>query len=220
MSFRPKFDILPEPQKKLWPELAEVPKGFVLYGGTALALRLGHRQSVDFDFFASVPIHPDALLSSLSILRSCVVRQKSADALTVTVERNGPVKLSFFGVTIGRVGDPEVTEDGVLRVATRWDVAGCKMAAIQSRSEAKDYLDIHAVLKDGMPLAEMLAAARAIYGDQFAPMISLKSLTNFEDGDLPSLPEAVRSDLRRAASAVRDIPEFDRLPGGVSPESV
>lgn len=42
---------LPDEQRRLWPALADVPDAFVLYGGTALALRLGHRSSVDFDFF-------------------------------------------------------------------------------------------------------------------------------------------------------------------------
>jgi hypothetical protein len=52
MTFRPRLDALPAPQRALWPELAEVPRRYVLYGGTALALRLAHRPSVDFDFFA------------------------------------------------------------------------------------------------------------------------------------------------------------------------
>jgi len=46
-----RLDILPPAQLALWPELRQIPAHFVLYGGTAIALRLGHRQSVDFDFF-------------------------------------------------------------------------------------------------------------------------------------------------------------------------
>ena len=49
-----KLDILPEAQKELWPFLTETPCDFVLYGGTAAALRYGHRQSIDFDFFSTV----------------------------------------------------------------------------------------------------------------------------------------------------------------------
>jgi len=52
--FAPRLDVLPEPQRKLWPELAGTPDHFILYGGTAIALRFGHRQSVDFDFFSPV----------------------------------------------------------------------------------------------------------------------------------------------------------------------
>lgn len=51
------MDILPMAQRRLWPQLGNAPKlGFVLYGGTAIALRLGHRDSVDFDFFSERPL--------------------------------------------------------------------------------------------------------------------------------------------------------------------
>ena len=53
MTFEPRLDVLPDEQRALWPALASVPDAFVLYGGTALALRLGHRTSVDFDCFSS-----------------------------------------------------------------------------------------------------------------------------------------------------------------------
>jgi hypothetical protein len=53
--FTPNLNILPEPQRRLWGELRDTPQAFVLYGGTALALRLGHRQSEDFDFFSNQP---------------------------------------------------------------------------------------------------------------------------------------------------------------------
>jgi hypothetical protein len=51
--FAPRLEILPPAQRKLWNELSETPREFVLYGGTALALHLGHRHSVDFDFFGN-----------------------------------------------------------------------------------------------------------------------------------------------------------------------
>lgn len=54
MVFTPRLDILPPAQRSLWPHLAQVPGHFVLYGGTAIALHLGHRQSVDFDFFRTL----------------------------------------------------------------------------------------------------------------------------------------------------------------------
>ncbi|MBF0334499.1 MAG: nucleotidyl transferase AbiEii/AbiGii toxin family protein, partial [Alphaproteobacteria bacterium] len=49
--FAPRLDILPPAQRRLWDALSAVPPEFVLYGGTAIALHLGHRRSVDFDFF-------------------------------------------------------------------------------------------------------------------------------------------------------------------------
>src|ERR1700689_1890447 len=51
-EFNPRLDILPAAQLRLWFELSAVPEEFVLYRGTALALPLGHRTSIDFDFFS------------------------------------------------------------------------------------------------------------------------------------------------------------------------
>lgn len=220
MSFAPKLSALPDAQRAIWAELKQLPPRFVLYGGTALTLRLGHRKSEDFDFFADAPMDPDELLNSVPLLSGATVRQKAANTLTVSVHRPEPVKVSFFGLSLHRVGEPELTDDGIARVATLRDIAGCKMAAIQARSEAKDYLDIYALLKHGLPLANMLGAAQAIYGAQFFALISLKALASFEDGDLPSLSAEVKGTLRSAAGAVRQIPELKPLPGGVSPASV
>ncbi|MGL5115653.1 MAG: nucleotidyl transferase AbiEii/AbiGii toxin family protein, partial [Beijerinckiaceae bacterium] len=65
---RPRLDILPAPQQRLWAELDTTPEPFALYGGTALALRLGHRFSVDFDFFAPNRFKPAELRSRVPFL--------------------------------------------------------------------------------------------------------------------------------------------------------
>lgn len=221
MSMQPKLDILPAAQRRLWPELAQVPRKFVLYGGTGLALRLGHRQSVDFDFFTSGTFLPAELLA-LPCLKGAQVVRGRQDWLTVMVDRSGSVKLEFIGGLInGRVGDPDLSNDGVAHVATLHDIAGNKMGAIWNRSAAKDMLDIYALIEHGMPMGEMFAAARAIYGEQFNPMVSIRNLGSFVDGDLPSLPSDVKTVLSRAAGLVctQDIPVFARLPGGLTPDT-
>src|SRR5439155_672739 len=63
--FKPNLHILPAAQKKLWEELKHTPPEFVLYGGTALALRLAHRHSEDFDFFANNSFAPEALRKAI-----------------------------------------------------------------------------------------------------------------------------------------------------------
>ena len=58
LTFKPRLDILPPAQRALWSEVDATPEHFTLYGGTALALRLGHRQSLDFAFFSRVAFDP------------------------------------------------------------------------------------------------------------------------------------------------------------------
>ena len=64
--FNPKLEILPPAQRRLWDELRQTPQEFVLYGGTALALRLAHRHSEDFDFFSNVSFAPDSCVSEFN----------------------------------------------------------------------------------------------------------------------------------------------------------
>src|SRR6202035_246349 len=94
-----------------------------------------------------------------------------------------------------------------------------KLKAIQDRDEAKDYLDVDRWLQEGADLGEALAAARAVYGPSFNPVLNLKALCYFCDGDLESLPEKVRSRLLatvRRVDAAR-LPELQPLSGGLVP---
>jgi hypothetical protein len=202
-TFRPRLDILPPAQGRLWPELAGTPDDFTLYGGTAIALRLGHRQSVDFDWFTSVPFVPSALMQRVPYLRGATVQQSARDTLTVTVERGGPVQLSFFGgLDLGQVAPADIAMGPGIKVGSLIDLAGLKVAVVTQRAELRDYIDVHALLTTAhIPLADMLAAAAIIYGAQFNPLLSLKALAYFDDLALTGLPTAVRRDLVGAVTA-------------------
>lgn len=208
MTLAPRLDILPPPQRTLWPELAAVPGRFVLYGGTGLALRFGHRQSIDFDFFAHDGLDHAELDRALPLLRDARTLQEGADTRTVLVRRDGQdVKLSFFGgLRFGRVGEPARTDDGVLRVASPLDLAGTKIKALLQRIEAKDYLDVAALLAHGVDLAAILGAGGALFGPAFNPLVAQKALCYFTGGDLDTLPAAVRANLVEAASRALEVP--------------
>ena len=214
--FRPKLEILPPPQRALWGELGPTPKPFVLYGGTALALRIGHRQSEDFDFFSSSPFIPDVLLHELPYLENARVIQVAENPLTCIVERQGRIQISYFGgLDLCRVEEPDVAPENGTRIASLTDLAGCKVGVIQQRAETKDYLDLAAILKTGMSLATALAAGKAVYGSQFNPEITLRALASFEEGDLKQLDVTVRRELLAAVSMVklRRLPLLPSRPG-------
>jgi predicted nucleotidyltransferase component of viral defense system len=153
----PRLDILPLSQRALWHELAAIPPEFVLYGGTALALRLGHRTSEDFDFFSNQSFQPDELERRIPFLVGSTRLQSSPNTLVSRVDRNGPVKVSFFGgLTLRRVQDPDTPEDPGLSVASLLDLAATKVKVAQDRAEAKDYIDISRILEEGIDLASAL----------------------------------------------------------------
>jgi hypothetical protein len=94
-------------------------------------------------------------------------------------------------------------------VAALLDLAGTNASVVQLRAEAKDYLDIDALLSaGGLDLPTVLAAGRALYGPAFNPLATLKALSYFEDGNVARLPDAVRARLLAAVRAV----DLDHLP--------
>ena len=209
MTFSPKLNILPAPQRLLWDELADLPPYFTLYGGTAVALHLGHRQSIDFDFFAAKAIDIAALSAEIPFLHDAKIIQQEKNTLTCLVDRRGPVKVSFFGLPqIRSIEAPHISPDNCLKVASLVDLAGMKAAVVQHRPEAKDYIDLDAIMSAGIGLPTALAAARFIYGPSFNPQITLKALSYFDDGDLRKLPDDMKSRIVKAVAAT----DLNQLP--------
>jgi hypothetical protein len=209
-KLRPHLEILPPAQRQLWHELNQVPAEFTLYGGTAIALHLGHRQSVDFDFFGSRPFDPAKLQASIPFLAKGRVLQHEKNTLTVALNRESQVVVSFFGVpNLPRLVSPLLSDDNGLKIASLLDLAGTKASVVQVRPERKDYLDLDVLMtKGGITLPMALTAAQALYGASFNPQITLKALSYFEDGNLQKLPEDAKA---RLATAARDV-DLDQLP--------
>jgi len=76
--FEPHLEILPHSQRLLWDELIDVPSEFVLYGGTAVALHLGHRKSLDFDFFSNQPLDAERLIAEVPFLTTAQIGRKAS----------------------------------------------------------------------------------------------------------------------------------------------
>jgi len=215
-TFLPNMAILPEAQKMLWPALHPAALlGFVLYGGTAIALRLGHRTSVDFDFFIEKTLDKDKIKAAFSFMPTATVLQDELETFTVLIKTEAAdieayIKISFFGLLqFGRVGEPELTKDKILEVASLDDLMAHKLKVILQRVEAKDYLDIAALIKAGISIEKGLSAARAFYGPAFQASESLKALTYFNGGDLETLPSETKTVLISAASKVRALPSVE-----------
>ena len=209
-EFMPHLEILPAAQRQLWAELSAVPDEFTLYRGTALALYLGHRSSLDFAFFSSRTIDLEKLQSEISFLGGAEVIQREKNTLSAIVDRGAAVKVSFIGVAkLPRLAPFLVVKDNGLKVASLLDLAGTKASVVQVRAEAKDYIDMDALIHlggIGLPLA--LAAAEKLYGSSFNPEIALKALSYFDDGNLRDLPAEMKV---RLAAAVQEV-DLDHLP--------
>jgi len=154
--------------------------GFALAGGTSLALRFGHRLSVDLDFFTSAPFDSATLANHLGIGPESITGQ--ADG-TLQLRINN-VKIEFL-----KHAYPELADFDVIQGVRMWsleDVAAMKLNAISNRGCKKDFYDVAALL-DHLPLPSMIGHYQAKYRPASLMMV-IRSLSWFEDADLEPDP--------------------------------
>lgn len=207
-TFVPYNDILPPEQQKCWQLLQNISTlGYVLYGGTALALRLGHRQSVDFDFFTHADLNREALFDAYPFLSYGDRLQDEGNTLTLKIDDSdfkSPVKISFFGqIDFGRVGVPEIAGESGILVASLDDIMALKLKVLLQRVEEKDYIDIAEMIDNGVSLTKGLASASEFFGPSFQPSIALQTLVWFEDLSEKLLTQKYRNILVQAVESLR-----------------
>ena len=133
-------------------------RDFRLVGGTALSLYLGHRKSVDADFFSNKDFDKDEANIVLSrLLPGFMVLRKSAHGFAAMYEQ---VKMDMYTWQMPFLL-PAVETDGI-RMAALPDIAALKLEAVSNRKEEKDFRDIHALLQR-FSLAELLGFFRERY---------------------------------------------------------
>lgn len=201
------YEIFPASQREIWPCLSPVSRlGFVLYGGTAIALQLGHRKSVDFDFFSSRTVETQELFDLLPFLHDCDIKKRRNNTLIAYTQEH--VILSFFGgISFGRVGNPLCCPHTGIQLASLDDLMATKLKVLFDRSASKDYLDISMMIQAGISVAQGLSSAQEMFGQNFQPEIALKALTFFEDGDLDAVSTQDRSILIGAVKQVGILPK-------------
>jgi hypothetical protein len=190
---------------------------FVLYGGTALSLRVGGRQSIDFDFFTDGPIDVKELTGRLPFLSSAVLVSRGPSDASFSTKGTEPIKISFFGdLAFGRVDEPSRFSDNGVIVAGLLDLAAQKAKVVQQRAQAKDYVDLAVLLRSGISLERALGAAQMLF-PEFSPAVTLRALTFFEDGDLAQVPPQIRTELVAAVSSLRQIPLVPKIASSLRP---
>jgi hypothetical protein len=214
--FDPRFEVLPPAQIEIWEHLRPAAGlGFALYGGTAIALQLGHRRSVDFDFFSAAPLNKTAVRAALPFVLEAQVEQDEPNTLVVLCSMpSGRVKVSFFGqIRFGRVNDPMQTRDSVMLVASLDDLMATKLKTILDRAEMRDYRDLAALLDAGVSLPRALAAFRTMFHGE--PRTALTAIGYFGDGDISSLTPEEKRTLTNARDLVRELPDVAVRPGSL-----
>lgn len=153
--------------------------GFYLAGGTALALQIGHRMSVDFDFFSPDPIEATLLAKAERVFapEALTLLVENADQLTFLIRG---VKATFLHYPFPLL-EPLVSLDGVPTLAVR-EIAATKAYTIGRRGTYKDYIDLYFVLVGGKAkLAEIIAMAEQKFGAAFNSRLFAEQLLFLDD---------------------------------------
>ena len=172
-------EILSAKQTKLLPLLKEFSKDFGLAGGTAIALRLGHRQSVDFDFFTNKKFSNAAIQKKILRLKTIDhVYVDKKDEYTILV---GGIKLTFLRFPFNLIFKEKFGR--FFKVADLLTLAALKAYALGRRAKWKDYVDLFFIFKDHFSVAEVSNKARWIFGENFNEKIFRSQLSYFEEID-------------------------------------
>jgi Nucleotidyl transferase AbiEii toxin, Type IV TA system len=174
----PHLEILDQKRQALLPTIVAVGDSFYLAGGTALALQLGHRDSVDFDFFTNTDIDTVQLWHYITkVLPGHNLTKTQDETNTLSLVIDNEVRLSFFGYNYPLI-EPTISFKG-LALASIVDIGCMKLSAITSRSTLKDYVDLHLILQQ-ISLAVLLEGCSRKYPTLDHALI-LKSLVYFDD---------------------------------------
>lgn len=163
---------------KLFPRFRRF-KRFYLVGGTALALQIGHRRSVDFDFFSQDPLLVNSLASVKRVFAdsSIVVTYRAPEQLNALVDG---VKVTLFHYPYPVIDDFIMWKD-ISLVSIR-EIAAMKAFSIGKRLSYKDYIDWYFLLKEKhVDLSDAIAHAKKKFGGDFNDRLFLGQLVSFED---------------------------------------
>jgi len=171
-------EALTEEGARLFPRLSAF-DSFYLAGGTALALEIGHRISVDFDLFSSDPIPRSLFTKAKTVFAGCTVEPiiNNPDELTILVDA---VKVTFLCYPFPRI-EPLVLLGGLSLLSIR-EIAATKAYSIGRRGTYKDYIDLYVILKNGYTsLDAIIRMAEQKFGTNFNSRLFAEQLLFMDD---------------------------------------
>ncbi len=170
-------EILTAEQRALLPLVAQFRNEFGLVGGTAVALHIGHRESVDFDLFSRKEFGNLSLRRRIEKIRpisQIIVNKKSEFTFMI-----GGVKFTFFQYPF-EIDFSEIFENA-LRMPKLLTLAAMKAYALGQRAKWKDYVDMYFVMRDFHSLAEIISEAENIFDKSFNAKLIRQQLSYFND---------------------------------------
>jgi hypothetical protein len=161
--------------------------GFYLAGGTALALRMGHRKSVDIDLFSNFNFDVSQVMENLSADYPFKLFFSANNTIKGSIHE---VQIDILAHRYPLISEP-LNDEKIIMLSVE-DIIAMKLNAISvSGQRVKDFIDIYYLLDD-FSVAEMISFYKRKYS-QYNEVNVLKSLTWFEDVDITSWPVLLRT---------------------------
>jgi len=184
-------EIFNQNQNHLLPLVKQFKKEYFLVGGTAIALHIGHRRSIDFDLFKFNQIKPKSIVNKISEFNyNFIVTRRVSEQLNVSVK---DVKFTFFQYPF-KINANEKFED-ILRLPKLIDLAAMKAYALGRRSKWKDYVDLYFILKEHFTIEQISKKANEIYRSLFSEKLFRAQLSYFEDIDYTEAVEYIGKEI-------------------------
>jgi hypothetical protein len=172
-------EIFSDKQRELLPYMAPFKRSFYLVGGTAIALHLGHRTSIDFDLFTPSRLNKTQVRQRLSqIPYEQHLIFEDTDQLHLII--NG-VKVTFF-IYPYPVEHP-VKLENILSMPSLLSLAAMKSFALRRRAKWKDYVDLYFIIRDNYPVKEIVNETEKIFGQFFSQKLFREQLAYHADID-------------------------------------
>ena len=172
-------EILNSKQLELLPVMATFRREYYLVGGTAIALHIGHRRSIDFDMFKPSAINHKKNLDRLTETGfPCTVTRRVTEQMNLIVN---DVKVTFFQYPFPV--EPTEKLESYFRLPSLLQLAAMKAYTLGRRSKWKDYVDLFFLLKEYFSIEEISACATTLFGDLYSEKMFRAQLCYFEDVD-------------------------------------
>lgn len=172
-------EVLNNRQIELLPVMETFKREYYLVGGTAIAMHIGHRRSIDFDMFKLSPLNHKKNLDKLN-KSGCpyVVTRRVEEQMNLIIN---DVKVTFFQYPF----DIKATEkfENTFRIPPLIDLAAMKAYALGRRSKWKDYVDLFFLITEHYSIKQISARAIEIFGDLFSEKLFRSQLCYFDDVD-------------------------------------
>ena len=171
------LEILNKEQHDLLPFIKKYSKNYYLVGGTAIALHIGHRGSIDFDLFTDANVNGVSIKKQVQGSRfiSNIIVQKP-DQIHFTINN---VKLTFFQFPFSI--EATTYHEKYFRMPDLLTLAAMKAFALGGRGKWKDYVDLYFMLKKHFTVSEICNKAKELFTDVFNPVLFSKQLCYFDD---------------------------------------